>query len=177
MAEAITIARPYAAAIFDIARDKNATADWSALLAIFAQCAEDPAVQTAVSNPSVSDEQAVTLFSDIAGDLMIEDARHTLQLLAQNNRLLIMADIHTLFESMRAEAEQSITADVVSARPLTDAQKDKIAAALKQRLGRDVILEDSVDESLLGGAVIRAGDLVIDGSALEKLNRLASAIS
>lgn len=177
MAESITIARPYASAIFEIARGNDALKDWSALLAVFAQCAEDPSVQTAVTNPSVSEEQTVELFSDIAGDLMNEDARHTLQLLAQNNRLLLMAEIQALFEELRAESEQTITADVISARPLTDEQKDKIAAALKKRLGRDVILEDSIDESLLGGAVIRAGDLVIDGSALEKLNRLASAIS
>jgi len=98
-------------------------------------------------------------------------------LLAENNRLLLLTDITVLFEALREEAEKLMTADVISARPLTEEQSAKISAALKARLGRDITLNTTIDESLLGGAIIRAGDMVIDGSAVGKLNRLANAIT
>lgn len=175
MAEAITIARPYAAAIFALAQEKGDLQSWSDLLQVTAQCADNTDVQAILTSPAVSDEQAVDLLSDVAGKLPA-DARNFLLLLAENNRLLLLPEIATLFEQMRAEAEQMMTAEVVTARALTAAQKTKIAAALKKRLGKEVTLTEQVDESLLGGAIIRAGDLVIDGSALGKLNRLANAI-
>ncbi len=177
MAEAITIARPYANAVFAIAQEKGELKAWSDLLAVLAQCVAEPEMQSIITSPAVSDEQAVQVLADIAGDQMTADAKNFLLLLAENNRLLLLTDITVLFEALRAEAEKSMTADVISARELTQAQADKISAALKQRLGRDVTLNTSIDESLLGGAIIRAGDLVIDGSALGKLNRLANAIN
>jgi F-type H+-transporting ATPase subunit delta len=125
----------------------------------------------------VSDEQVVSILADIAGDAVTADARNFLTLLAENNRLMLLAEITVLFEELRAEAEKSMTAEVVSAKALTPEQEAKISDALKARLGRDITLETSVDESLLGGAIIHAGDLVIDGSALGKLNRLANAIN
>lgn len=177
MAEAITIARPYANAVFAIAQENGELKAWSDLLAVLAQCVAEPEMQSIITSPAVSDEQAVQVLADIAGDLMTADAKNFLLLLAENNRLLLLTDITVLFEALRAEAEKSMTADVISARELTQEQADKISAALKQRLGRDVTLNTSIDESLLGGAIIRAGDLVIDGSALGKLNRLANAIT
>jgi len=144
---------------------------------VLAQCVEQPEMQSIITSPAVSDEQAVSVLADIAGDLMTADAKNFLLLLAENNRLLSLSDVTVLFEELRAEAEKSMTAEVISARELTAEQAANISAALKQRLGRDVTLNTSIDESLLGGAIIRAGDLVIDGSALGKLNRLANAIN
>ena len=177
MAEAITIARPYANAVFAIANDKGELKSWSDLLAVLAQAVAVPNMQSVISSPSVSDEQVVGLLAEVAGELMSEDAQHFLALLAENNRLMLLEHIAVIFEELRAEAEQVMTADVTTARALTSEQESNIAAALKKRLGRDVTLNSSVDESLLGGAIIRAGDLIIDGSALGKLNRLANAIS
>lgn len=177
MAEAITIARPYASAIFAIAQEKGELKAWSDLLMVLAQCVEQPDMQSIITSPAVSDEQAVSVLADIAGDAMTADAKNFLLLLAENDRLLFLTDVAVLFEELRAEAEKSMTADVITARELTAEQADNISAALKQRLGRDVSLNTSIDESLLGGAIIRAGDLVIDGSALGKLNRLANAIN
>jgi F-type H+-transporting ATPase subunit delta len=177
MAEAITIARPYANAVFALAQEKGELKAWSDLLAVLAQCAADPEMQSIITSPAVSDEQAVSVLADIAGDAMTAEAKNFLSLLAENDRLLLLTDITVLFEALRAEAEKSMTADVISARELTSEQADKISAALKARLGRDVTLNTSIDESLLGGAIIRAGDLVIDGSAVGKLNRLANAIN
>ncbi|EEF79920.1 F0F1 ATP synthase subunit delta [Methylophaga thiooxydans] len=177
MAEAITIARPYASAVFAIAQEKGELKAWSDLLMVLAQCVEQPEMQSIITSPAVSDEQAVSVLADIARDLMTADAKNFLLLLAENNRLLSLSDVTVLFEELRAEAEKSMTAEVISARELTAEQAANISAALKQRLGRDVTLNTSIDESLLGGAIIRAGDLVIDGSALGKLNRLANAIN
>jgi F-type H+-transporting ATPase subunit delta len=177
MAEAITIARPYANAVFSLAQEKGELKAWSDLLAVWAQCVAEPEMQSIINSPAVSDEQTVSVLADIAGDAATVDAKNFLSLLAENDRLLLLDDISVLFEELKAEAEKSMVADVVSARELTAAQADKIIAALKNRLGRDITLNTSVDESLLGGAIIRAGDLVIDGSALSKLNRLANAIS
>jgi F-type H+-transporting ATPase subunit delta len=177
MAEAITIARPYANAVFSLAQEKGELKAWSDLLAVLAQCVSEPEMQSIITSPAVSDEQVVDVLADIAGDSMTTDAKHFLALLAENDRMLLMTEITVLFEALRAEAEKVMTADVISARELSPEQADKISAALKKRLGRDITLNTSIDESLLGGAIIRAGDLVIDGSALGKLNRLANAIN
>lgn len=177
MAEAITIARPYANAIFAIAKDKGELKAWSDLLAIFSQSVADPKMQSIIASPSVSDDNVLTLMTEIAGDAMKDDATSFLKLLAENNRLQLLSDIAVLFEELREEAEQVMTADVTSARPLTPEQEASISAALKKRTGRDVSLNTEVDESLLGGAIIRAGDLIIDGSALGKLNKLATVIN
>lgn len=177
MAEAITIARPYANAIFAIAHEKGELKAWSELLAIFSQCVADPKMQSIIASPSVSDDDALGLMKDIAGDAMKDDAMSFLKLLAENNRLQLLSDIALLFEELREEAEQVMSADVTSARPLTPEQEASISAALKKRTGRDVSLNAHVDESLLGGAIIRAGDLIIDGSALGKLNKLANVIN
>lgn len=177
MAEAITIARPYANAIFAIAKDKGELKAWSDLLAIFSQSVADPKMQSIIASPSVSDDNVLALMTEIAGDAMKEDATSFLKLLAENNRLQLLSDIALLFEELREEAEQVMTADIVSARPLTPEQEASISAALKKRTGRDVSLNTEIDESLLGGAIIRAGDLIIDGSALGKLNKLANVIN
>jgi F-type H+-transporting ATPase subunit delta len=176
MAEAITIARPYAHAVFGIANEKGELKAWSELLAVLAQCVAQPEVQSIISSPAVSDEQVIGLLSNVSGELMTKDARNFLAVLAENNRLQLLADIAVIYEELREEAEQMITADVTSALKLTAKQEKDISAALKKRLGRDITLNTSVDKSLLGGAIIRAGDLIIDGSALGKLNRLANAI-
>jgi F-type H+-transporting ATPase subunit delta len=177
MAEAITIARPYASAVFSIAQEKGELKAWSELLMVLAQCVNEPKMQSIITSPAISDEQIISILSDIAGDAMTADAPNFLALLAESNRLLLLTEITVLYEELRAEAEKSLTAEVISAMALTPEQEAKISEALKKRLGKEITLIISVDESLLGGAIIHAGDLVIDGSALGKLNRLANAIN
>lgn len=177
MAEAITIARPYANAVFGIANEKGELKAWSELLAVFAQCVEDSDIAQMIASPSVTDEQVIDLMANVTGETVNDEARHFLMLLSENNRLPLLSDIAVIYEELRAEAEQVMTADVSVAKPLTEEQEANISAALKKRTGRDVTLNVEVDESLLGGAIIRAGDLIIDGSALGKLNRLANVIN
>ena len=176
MAEAMTIARPYANAIFAIAEEKNELKSWSDLLATFSQCVADAKMQSIIISPVVSAEQVINVFADIAGEVSAE-AQNILAILAKSSRLGLLSEITILFEQLREESEQVMMADVISARALTAEQKKIIAVALGVRLGRDVTLNVNVDESLLGGAIIRADDLIIDGSALGKLNRLANVLS
>jgi len=177
MAEAITIARPYANAVFDIANEKGELQSWSDCLVMLAQSVVDPDIAAMIASPSVSDEQVINVLADIAGESVTTEARHFLALLAENKRLPLLADIAVIFEQLRAEAEKVMTVGVSTAKALTKKQEANIAKALKKRTGRDVTLNVEINESLLGGAIIRAGDLVIDGSALGKLNRLANVIN
>ena len=177
MAEAITIARPYANAVFDIANEKGELQSWSDCLVMLAQSVVDPDIAAMIASPLVSDEQVINVLADIAGESVTTEARHFLALLAENKRLPLLADIAVIFEQLRAEAEKVMTVRVSTAKALTKKQEANIAKALKKRTGRDVTLNVEINESLLGGAIIRAGDLVIDGSALGKLNRLANVIN
>jgi F-type H+-transporting ATPase subunit delta len=181
MAEVITIARPYAIAAFDVVKnDVNLTKNWSKMLDFLAACINESEVAALVSNPSVTDGDKLDFFTDLVTKALGNIGprqKNLLALLVENKRLMLLPEISVIFESLRQQAEQVMTADVISAKELTPEQQAKISAVLKNRLGRDVILSTSVDESLLGGAIIKAGDLIIDGSALGKLNRLASAIS
>jgi len=176
MAEKRTIARPYAQAVFAIAEEQNALKAWSEMLAAAATVAAHPDVLPLYGNPRFDRDALAGLFLDICGDALSERGRNLIKVLAENDRLMVLPEIAALYETARAEAESTVKAQVVSATTLSDAQKQTIAEALKRRLGRDVSLECSVDEALVGGAIIRAGDLVIDGSVVGKLERLRSQL-
>lgn len=177
MSQALTLARPYARAAFAIARDAGASAQWSDALAFAARVSADPRVQSLLGHPQLSRGEAVALLSP-GGD---GDASalfgNFLEVLADNRRLLLLPEIVGLFEELRAEAERIVKAKVTSAAVLPAAELDSIKAALKRRFGREVELEIAVDESLIGGAVIDAGDVVIDGSLKSKLARLQNALA
>jgi F-type H+-transporting ATPase subunit delta len=176
MAEASSLARPYAKAVFELAQEAGAFKDWSGRLQALAQVTENDTVQQAIAAPGVDQQQLVDAILAAAGS---EDAqtRNLVALLAENGRLTAVADLAEQFEALRAEAEKITNAEVVSAAELSDAQRDAIAARLKEKLGTDVTLTTSIDESLIGGAIVRAGDSVIDGSVRAKLERLASSLT
>lgn len=177
MAEKSTIARPYAQAVFEMAKSQNDYSGWSNDLALAASVAANPEMKAVVSNPRLSKDQLGKLFLGVCGKSLGKSVENLVHLLIENNRLPFLPEIVTLYESYRAEAEGTIEAEVISAFKVTNALQVKIAEALKVRLGREVSLTCSVDENLLGGAIIRAGDLVIDGSATGQLQKLASALS
>ena len=176
MAEKITIARPYANAAFKVAQAQGNYDEWSRFLNAFAKFAEDPEVQLLIDDPRYTSKQLIDLFIEVGGDVVTEAGRNFLQILADSDRLSVLPEIAALFEQRRAETEGTLEAEIISARPLTEEQLNDIATALKRRLGREVSFSCKTDESLLGGVVIRAGDLVIDGSAIGKLNQLATAL-
>lgn len=176
MAELSTLARPYAKAVFERAQAEGKLAEWSDTLANLAAVVAVPEAAQLIGSPKVSDEQLVEVVAAAAGGLD-EAGKNLLSLLVENRRLGTAAAIAEQYEAQRAAAENRVDVDVVSASELSQAQQDKLSAALAKRLGRDVRLSCSVDADLLGGAVLKAGDLVIDGSLKADLQRLASAVT
>lgn len=176
-ADTTTIARPYAKAAFQFAVQFNVLAQWSQFLQAAALVSRVPMVVHFLQHPTTTPSQHYELFIDVCASMLDESSKNFLHILADNNRLSVLTDIATLFEALRAEQEKTVEVDVVSFMPLTEAQKEKIMSTLKQRLERDVVLQCKTDADLLGGAVIRAGDLVIDGSVRSKLNKLRHALT
>jgi F-type H+-transporting ATPase subunit delta len=175
MAERITTARPYAKAIFALARTGNSLAAMSQGLLRAATVVADPQVRPLLGNPHVSASQLAELVNGIAG--LDDQGRNFVSLLAQNRRLGFLPEIAALFEQMKAEVENAVDVEVVAAADLTPDQEKRYAAALQKKLGRQVRLHTRVDGSLLGGAVLKAGDLVIDGSLRGRLERLATELT
>lgn len=179
MSQALTLARPYARAAFFIARDSlardaGALQAWSDALAFAARVAADPQVAALLGNPKLTQADAATLLSpDGASELF----GNFLGLLFDNRRLPLLPEIAGLYDELRFDAERVVKAKVTSAVILPLAEMEKIEAALKRRFGRSVEIETAIDESLIGGAVIDAGDVVIDGSIKGKLGRLETALS
>lgn len=174
MSQTLTLARPYARAAFSIAKDTGAFADWSDALGFAARVAADPHAARVLGHPVLTREQAVDLLS---ADSASGGFRDFLALLADNRRLTLLTEIAGLYEELRADAERIVKAKVTSASALPEGELDTIKSALRQRFGREVEVETAVDESLIGGAVIAAGDVVIDGSLRGKLSRLQSALA
>ena len=177
MAEFTTIARPYAQAVFKLAQQNQALPAWSEMLGLAAVVATDPSLRKLLDNPRVTSAQLAELFVDVCGERLNEDGRNLVRLLAERRRLTVLPEIYGLYEQFKNEAEGAIKAQLITAFPATDAQKQTVAAALKQRFGREVQLEYITDPTLMGGAIVRAGDLVIDGSVRGKLTRLGTALN
>lgn len=174
MSEALTLARPYARAAFAVARDSGNGAAWSQALAFAARLAADPQVHAVMSNPRLREQDAVTL---LVADGASEEFKRFVAMLAENGRLVLLPEIAGLYEQLRAESEQIVMARITSASALPADELDSLVAALRKRFGREVKVETAVDESLIGGAVIDAGDVVIDGSLRSKLQRLQSVLA
>ena len=177
MAEAITVARPYAQAVFKFANVKQALKDWSDMLSLMAAIADDAAMHDLIDSPHLTETQLADLFIEVAGDNVNDSGANFIRILAENRRLALLPEIAALYEIQRRAAEGTVQAEMVTAFPATEAQQAEIIASLSKRLGRDIELSCSTDAELLGGAIIRAGDLVIDGSVRGKLERLGSALN
>ena len=179
MSQALTLARPYARAAFSLARDAGALPAWSDALAFAARVAADPQVAALLGNPKLTQADTATLLAPGAGHASSANELfgNFLGLLFENRRLSLLPEIAGLYDELRFEAERVVKARVTSAVALPAGELETIRAALKRRFGREVEVETAVDESLIGGAVIDAGDVVIDGSIKGKLGRLETALS
>jgi len=177
MAEAITVARPYAQAAFMFADAHHSLKDWSDMLGLLAGIADDADMHELIESPQLSVAQLAELFITVGGERLNEKCSNFVRVLAANGRLSLLPEIAALFEIQRRDAEGTIQAEMTSAFAATEAQQASIVASLRKRLGREVVLSCSIEPDLIGGAVIRAGDLVIDGSVRGKLERLGSALT
>ncbi len=177
MAEKTTIARPYAKAAFDLAHGEGKLGEWSEMLQLLSAIAADADFAALAANPKVADEKIAEAMISIVSNKMVTGGENLVKLLVENKRLNVLSEIAGQFDQLRADAEKTIEAEVISAFEVGAAEQDKIKTALKNRLGREVTLTCKIDESLMGGAIVRAGDLVIDGSVKGQLKDLAAAMS
>ncbi len=176
MAELTTLARPYAKAAFEYAQAHQQLAAWSAELGLAAAVSNDDTFQRVLKAPRLTSDEKADAFVEVCGDKLSEHVRNFIRVIAENGRLALLPDIAAQFELYKAEQEKSVDVDVTSAFALSQEQQDKLAKVLSARLGREVRLHAAEDASLMGGVVIRAGDLVIDGSVRGKLAKLAEAL-
>jgi F-type H+-transporting ATPase subunit delta len=176
MAESITIARPYAKAAFEAARANNALAAWSEMLAFASAVSQDEKMKVVLDHPALTSEHKAQAFFDVCTDKLDENGKRYISVLSENKRLNLLPKIADLFENFKSQLEQSIDVEVESAFELSSAQQDKLAQALSKKLDRTVVVTSTTNESLIGGAVIRARDLVIDASVRGKIAKLAEAI-
>ena len=176
MAERATIARPYARAAFAHAQASKDLAGWSKLLGAAAVAAADKRVSRLFGNPHVTGEELVDLLGGLSGKAGGDGGRNFLKAMAANRRLALLPHVAAQFELLRAEVEGVVDVEVIAAREIAAPQQKKLAAALEKRLGREVRMHTTIDANLLGGAIVRAGDLVIDGSLKGRLERLGSAL-
>lgn len=179
MSDSTTVARPYAKAIFEHALGENKLAEWSDFLLILAQSILNPQVQEFINNPAVQLGQQIELLQTICSKMANDSnsLNNLIALLTTNKRLMLLPDIKALYEQHRADQEKTLSVEVISFSEVSTAQQQKLAESLGQRLQRKISLKISIDPSLLGGAVIRAGDLVIDGSVRGKLNKLSTGLA
>ena len=183
MADNNTVARPYARAVFDIANEEGDLGQWSESLTVAGELLADGDLVEYLTNPEFSNEQRLEflmgLFKQAGAKLLAGDndkGTNFLKLLLENRRIAVMPEIAEHYETQKAKVENTVDAVVTSAAELSKNQVGDIAVALKKRLGCDVNVETEIDENLIGGAVIRAGDVVIDGSLRARLESLAIAL-
>ena len=173
MAEKTTIARPYAKAAFQEAQGDKDLGPWSETLRAAATAVRDPRVHELLGSPSVSGEDLAQFVMGVTGPALDEHRQNFFRMLAENHRLGFLPEISALFDEYKDEAESVIDVTVTSAAPIDGAQQQALSKALERKLKRTVRLHCATDSTLIGGAVLRAGDTVIDGSLLSRLKRIA----
>ena len=177
MAELSTLARPYAKAAFEYAVEKGALAQWSEQLATCAAVVLEDTMGAALDNPALTAEQQAQTLNDVCGEATGEEVKNFVSILSSNKRIALLPEIQAQFELFKANQEKSVDVEVISAFDLGDSLADKLAGVLRNKLEREVKVSTSKDESLLGGVLMRAGDMVIDGSVRGRLNKLAEAMN
>ena len=176
MSELSTLARPYAEAVFRLAQGEKDLAGWSSRLQSLALIVSDAQVARLIADPAVAADRVAGLIVEVAGSDLGERGSNFVKVLAENDRLSLLPEIASQFETLKADAEGTLEATITSAQELSQAQLDELVAGLKARFNRAVNVQVAVDPELIGGAVIAIGDQVIDGSVKGRLQRLSFAL-
>lgn len=176
MAEISTLARPYAEAAFKRAKQTNSAQTWSEALQFLSAVAEDQQLSAIIGNPRIAKQKVSHLLLDICQDQIHDEAKNLLKMLVENGKLKLLPKISTLFEEHKADDEGYVNVELYSAYPLTKAEQGKTIAMLEKQLNKKVNATVSVDKSLVGGILAKAGDKVIDGSIRGQLHQLAKRL-
>lgn len=174
MAEQITVARPYAEAVFALAREQNALPVWTEMLRIASNVANDERVRAALDNPRLPTAAKESLFLSVCGSDLNADGRSFVKVLLEADRLRLLPEIRQLFAALRDSVEGISRARITSAFPIAEAELAGLRTALERRFGTKVEATVDVDSQLIGGARIVVGDTVIDGSVLGELQSMAN---
>ena len=177
MADNATIARPYAKAVFDYAQESNSFDEWNTALDQLAAISADDSFAAVANDPRVEDSKVTELLTDLTKDVLPAGGTNFIALLVQNERLDSLVDVKQQYADLVATAKAIVTAKVTTAIALTQDQKSSLISALEKRLDQKVVLEETVDASLIGGAIVKTGDLVIDGTAKGRIEKLTTALS
>ncbi|MBT7444304.1 MAG: F0F1 ATP synthase subunit delta [Methylococcales bacterium] len=173
MAELSTIARPYADAAFSRAVEQNNIEDWANGLTLLAAVVENETMAEALDNPNINQADKIDLITSVASEDFNKEVKNFVVILAENERLDVLPEIQLAFNDLKVEHEGRVDVEITSAFAVTDEQLQLLSISLKKRLGKEVNIVTTEDSSLIGGLVIQAGDLVIDGSVKSKLNQMA----
>lgn len=176
MSELATLARPYAAAVFKRAKETNATKEWSQSLSFMSAVLENKDIAVVVDNPKVNKQKLSELMLDICQEQLTVENSNFLKLLVHNNRLVLLPQISKLYESYKAEDEGYVEVEVVSAYTLSKESKQSFSVTLEKTLGKKIHMNVSVDKTLIGGVLVRAGDRVIDGTIKGRLQHMHKAL-
>jgi F-type H+-transporting ATPase subunit delta len=176
MSQNQTVARPYAKAAFELALAEKALAKWSEMLSSAALIARDKQMVGLMKNPNFSSEDIIGIFLALGKDVFNQEMHNFINTLARFKRLAFLPEIAEIFDAMRANAERTIHVQLICAFPINEDYQQRLANALKRRTNCEVSLECFTDKSILGGAIIRAGDLVIDGSVRGRLAKISDAV-
>ncbi len=177
MAELATIARPYANAVFELAKRESTLDQWSRMLNVLGATTENETVALLLDSPDLPSSAKAFRLAEVCGEELDDRGKKFLQALAEHDRLTLVPEVREQFEILRAEEQKSLDVEVISAFDLTEAQSENLKAALNRKFEKDISIETRVDASLIGGAIVRAGDVVIDGSLRGKLNKLADTLT
>jgi F-type H+-transporting ATPase subunit delta len=175
--EPTTLARPYARAAFEHARAAGELAAWQTALSELAAITTQPKVAAAMRDPNQTASQRASTLSSLAGDAVPTAVGNLLAIMSDNGRLSLIPEVATLFDQLKQAVESAVAVHVTSAYPLSDAETQQLTETMQEKLERSITLTSETDPSLLGGALIRADDLVIDGSVRGRLNKLAGTLT
>lgn len=177
-AEVSTVARPYARAVFASALDEDGgLGTWSQMLTMLKAVISDANVSAMLDDPLLTLAQQKALITDLMGDDLSERGSNFIDVMAENDRLALIPTVADMFEQLKAAHEKTVEVEVQSAFEVSDEDRDKLGDALKRKLQRDVNIQTKVDESLIGGVLIKADDTVIDDSVRGRLGRLSQVLN
>lgn len=176
MAEELTIARPYAEAVFKIAKEKNTLSTWSEMLRIISEVANDEQIQSLVVNPNVPADKLNEIILDICGNKLNNEGKNLVALLIENDRIAVLPQLSGLYEQLKAEYEGILEANIISAYAISDKQLEKLVSVLENKFKCKIKTKVSIDPELIGGVKIEIGDEVIDSSVRGKLETMSIAL-
>jgi len=174
MSNVTTLARPYAKAGFELASADDTLSRWDDMLVLASELVTEKSLAELLDSPHVSSGQTVQILSDTAGEAFDDRFRDFLSVLSENKRFPLLPEITILFQRLREEADRRLRVRVVSAFALDDSQAERMKEALARRFDCEIVLESEIDPSVIGGAVVYAGDQVIDGSLRDRLAKLSN---